>query len=134
MNLTITPARTIQATNASVATNSAVQVARAPNRAESPFARSPREDPTNSEMAEVTVITVWRELQKSQKMSPEKRHAYKPASGGKPAKDASPNAAGSRYAARVIPARTSPRSQLRWYAGSHLTTGQIHSQVEDDCL
>src|SRR5678816_4289203 len=32
---------------------------------------------------------------------------------GKLARDASPNAAGSKYAARVTLARTSPRSQLR---------------------
>ena len=62
-------------------------------------------------MADVTVIAVRRELQKSQNTSPENRQAYSPASGGRPASEASPNPAGSMYAANVMPATTSPRSQ-----------------------
>ena len=56
----------------------------------SPPAISPSEAPTSSEIAEVTVIAVWRELQNSQKTRPENRHAYRPASGGRFASDASP--------------------------------------------
>ena len=57
---------------------------------------SPSVAPTSSEIADVTVIAVCRELQKSQKTSPEKRHAYSPASGGSWASDASAMPAGSR--------------------------------------
>jgi len=57
----------------------------------------------------VTVIEVWRELQNSQKKRPENRQAYKPVSGGNPASDASPNPAGTRYAANVTPAAMSLR-------------------------
>ena len=49
--------------------------ASAAKRAVSPPARSPSDEPTSSEIAEVTVIAVCRELQKSQKTSPAKRQA-----------------------------------------------------------
>ena len=41
----------------------------------SPPAISPSDAPTSSEIAEVTVTAVWRELQNSQKTSPPNRHA-----------------------------------------------------------
>ena len=50
----------------------------------------------SNEIAEVTVMAVCLELQKSQKTSPEKRHAYNPASGRNPASVASPIPAGSK--------------------------------------
>ena len=53
----------------------AVPAASALKRVASPPVISPNEAPTSSEMAEVTVIAVWRELQNSQKTSPEKRQA-----------------------------------------------------------
>ena len=76
----------------------------------SPPLNSPTDAATSSDNAEVTVMTVCLELQNSQKTSPEKRHAYRPASGGSPASDASPIPAGSRYAASVRPATRSGRS------------------------
>ena len=88
--------------------------ASAAKRAGSPPASSPSVEPISSEIADVTVIAVCRELQNSQNTSPENRHAYSPASGGSPASDASPIAAGSRYAASVTPATRSGRSQRRW--------------------
>jgi hypothetical protein len=63
-------------------------------RATSPFPDSPSVAPTSREMAEVTVIAVWRELHRSQKRRPEKRHAYRPACGGSWARDASAMPAG----------------------------------------
>jgi hypothetical protein len=51
--------------------------------------------PTSSEIAEVAAIAVWRELQKAQNTRPPNMHAYKPASGGRPAREASAIAAGS---------------------------------------
>ena len=57
------------------ATSNAVPAASAANRAGSSPAIEPRVDPTSSEMADVTVIDVWRELQKIQKTSPENRQA-----------------------------------------------------------
>ena len=56
------------------ATSKAVPAASAPNRrvAAGDLAQG-RAD--SSEMAEVTVMTVWRELQKSQKTNPPNRHA-----------------------------------------------------------
>src|SRR5262249_35705136 len=69
--LTSEPARTSQAANASAATRRAVQDARASKRATSPPARDPRVVPISSEMAEVTVIAVWRELQNAQNTRPE---------------------------------------------------------------
>ena len=74
-------------------------------------------------MADVTVMTVCRELQKSQNTSPLNRQAYSPASGGSPASEASPSPAGRRYAASVMPAATSCRSQPRWYARNQVTAG-----------
>lgn len=58
----------------------------------------------------VTEMEVWRELQNSQNRRPEKRHAYSPACGGSPANEASPKLAGIRYAAKVMPAKTSLRN------------------------
>ena len=113
MKLTIAPALASQAMNAMSATSRAVPAASAPNRVVSPPAISPSDAPTSSEMAEVTVMAVCRELQNSQKTSPPNRHAYRPASGGRLASEASPRPAGSRYAASVMPATTSPRSQPR---------------------
>jgi hypothetical protein len=52
-----------------------VHAASAPKRDASPPANSPSEEPTNSEIADVTVIAVWRELQNSQKTSPENGQA-----------------------------------------------------------
>jgi hypothetical protein len=113
MKFTRTPARSNHATKAITATRRAVHVANAQNRTGSPFAKGPRETPISSEIAEVTLMDVWRELQNNQKTRPEKRTAYSPACGGRPASDASPSAEGSRYAASVIPARASPRNQTR---------------------
>jgi hypothetical protein len=50
--------------------------------------------PTTSEMAEVTITAVCRELQKAQNTRPAKRQAYRPDSAGSPARDASPIPAG----------------------------------------
>jgi len=71
----MTPARATQAASASAATSSAVAADSAANRAVSPPARSPIDVPTRSEIADVTVMAVWRELQKSQNTSPENRQA-----------------------------------------------------------
>ena len=70
MKLTIAPARTSQARKAMSATRRAVAAASAPNRVGSPPVSSPSEAPTRSEIAEVTVTTVWRELQNSQNTRP----------------------------------------------------------------
>ena len=43
--------------------------------------------------------------------------------GGRSASEASPSPAGSRYAASVMPAATSRRSQPRWYARNQVTAG-----------
>ena len=75
MKLTIEPALTSQAMKATSDTSSAVPAASAPNRLVSPPAISPSDAPISSEMAEVTVMAVWRELQNSQKTSPPNRHA-----------------------------------------------------------
>lgn len=96
IKLTTTPARTTHATSAIAATRMAVHAASDANRCGSPPARPPSDVPISSEIAEVTVIAVWRELQNSQNTRPEKRQAYSPASGGRPASDASPRPAGSR--------------------------------------
>jgi hypothetical protein len=85
-----------QTSSAKAETISAAQAASAPKREVSPFASSPSVAPIRSEIAEVTVIAVWRELQKSQKTSPEKRQAYRPACGGSWASEASAMPAGSR--------------------------------------
>ena len=63
----------------------------------------------SSEIAEVTLIDVCRELHRSQNTRPPNRHAQSPACGGKPASDASPSAAGNTYAASVTPATRSER-------------------------
>src|ERR1700740_1684819 len=75
MKLTIEPALTNQAMMAMSATSKAVPAASALNRVVSPPVISPRDAPTSSEMAEVTVMTVWRELQNSQNTSPPNKHA-----------------------------------------------------------
>src|SRR5262245_4881882 len=75
MKLTIEPARASHAMKAVSATRRAVPAGRGRQRVVSPPEKSPREAPTRSEMAEVTVMAVWRELQKIQKTMPEKRHA-----------------------------------------------------------
>ena len=105
------PARTSHARNAMAAIMIARHAASAACRDGSPALNSPTDAATRSDSAEVTVMTVCFELQNSQKTSPEKRHAYRPASGGSPASDASPIPAGSRYAASVRPATRSGRSQ-----------------------
>jgi hypothetical protein len=75
MNFTITPAFKSHAVNASAATSSAVPAANAPKREGSPPASAPRDEPMSKEIADVTVMAVCRELQNSQKIAPEKRHA-----------------------------------------------------------
>ena len=69
------PARTSQAAKAIVANMSATEAANAAWRAGSPALNSPTDAPIKSDSADVTVMTVCFELQKSQKASPEKRHA-----------------------------------------------------------
>ena len=61
--------------NAINATSNAVPAASAPNRDVSPPLISPSDAPMSSEMAEVTVTAVCRELQKSQKTSPPNKQA-----------------------------------------------------------
>src|SRR5688500_20174395 len=92
------PARAAHAASAIAATMSAVHAASAAWRAGSPPLSSPTDDPISSDNADVTVMTVCLELQRNQNTSPENRQAWMPASGGRPASDASPIAAGSRYA------------------------------------
>ena len=75
MKLTMTPARTSHARNAIAATSSAVAAANAPKRAGSPPAIVPSDAPTSTEIADVTVIAVCRELQNSQNSRPENRQA-----------------------------------------------------------
>ncbi len=69
------PARTSQAANAIAATMSVTAAAMAACRPGSPALNSPTDAPIKSESADVTVMTVCFELHKSQKTSPEKRHA-----------------------------------------------------------
>src|ERR1700747_848800 len=80
IKLTIAPALTSQARKASTPTIKAVHDARAQNREGSPPARSPSDAPTSTEIADVTVIAVCRELQNNQKTSPAQRQAQRPAS------------------------------------------------------
>jgi hypothetical protein len=75
MKLTIAPARTAHAISAMTATRRAVPAASALKKVASPPAISANDAPTSSEMADVTVMVVCRELQKSQKTKPEDRHA-----------------------------------------------------------
>ena len=75
IKLTITPAFTSHAMSAISPTSRAVPAARAPNRAVLPPAISSREAPTSNEIAEVTEITVCRELQNNQKTRPPNKHA-----------------------------------------------------------
>ena len=81
---TTAPPFTSQARTANTATSSAAPIASAAKRAASPPASSPIEVPTSSEIADVAVMAVWRELQNAQKTRPPNRQAYRPASGGKP--------------------------------------------------
>src|SRR4029453_4631969 len=96
MKFTITPAFAPHAMKPSPTTINAVHDARAQNREGSPPARSPSDAPTSTEIADVTVIAVCRELQNNQKTRPEKRQAYRPASGGRLASEASASPAGIR--------------------------------------
>ncbi len=73
--LTMVPARAAYATKASTATISAVQAASVAWRAGSPPDISPSVAPISSEIAEVMVTVVCRELQNSQNTSPPNRHA-----------------------------------------------------------
>jgi hypothetical protein len=73
--LMIEPARAAQAANASAATIRPVHAARAAWRAGSPADISPSVAPTSSEIAEVTVTAVCRELQNSQNTRPANRQA-----------------------------------------------------------
>ena len=66
MKLTIAPARNKRASKAKTATNIAVAAAREAWRMGSPPEMGPRVAPTSNEMAEVTVIAVWRELVNNQ--------------------------------------------------------------------
>jgi hypothetical protein len=75
MKLTIAPARTAHAISAMTATRTAVPAASPLKRVTSPPAISANEAPTSNEIAEVTVMAVCRELQKSQKTKPENRQA-----------------------------------------------------------
>ncbi len=75
MKFTIEPALNSQAIKAMSATSTAVPAANALNRLVSPPAIPPNDAPMSSEMADVTVIVVCRELQNSQKTSPPNRHA-----------------------------------------------------------
>ena len=75
---------------------SAVQAAKAAKRRRHHPASSPSDAPTSREMADVTVIAVCRELQNNQKISPANMQAYRPASGGRLANEASPKPAGMR--------------------------------------
>ena len=75
MKLTIAPAFTSQATKAIAATVNAVHAASAPKRLASPPAMAPSDEPIKSEIADVTVMAVCRELQNSQKTSPGNKHA-----------------------------------------------------------
>src|SRR4030095_6567623 len=92
MKLTAEPARTSHARNPIAAVSSAVQAASAAKRAGSPPARLPSEEPISSEIADVTLTAVCRELHNIQYTSPPARHAYRPACGGRPASEASPSA------------------------------------------
>jgi len=75
MKLTTAPALTSQPMKAIAATISAVQAAKAAKREGSPAAIPASDEPTSREIAEVTLIAVYRELQNNQKTSPEKRQA-----------------------------------------------------------
>jgi len=57
------------------ATTTAAPEASPPNRAASPFAKPPSAEPSNNEMAELTVMAVCFEPQKSQNVSPENKQA-----------------------------------------------------------
>ncbi len=72
---TMAPARAAYAVNAIAATISAAHAASAAWRAGSPPDISPSVAPTSSEIADVMVMVVCRELQNSQKTRPPNRHA-----------------------------------------------------------
>ena len=59
-----------------------------------PGRQTPGEDPISTEIAEVTVIAVWREMQNIQKKRPEKRPTYRPAQELSDLKNRSENSAG----------------------------------------
>ncbi len=73
--LTTEPPSSAHTTKARNATSKAVQAASAATRAASPFPTSPSVAPIRSEIAEVTVIAVCREPEKSQYTRPENRQA-----------------------------------------------------------
>jgi len=75
MKLMIEPALNSQAAMAMSPTRMAVPAASAANRVGSPPEIVPRVEPISSEIAEVTVMVVCRELQNSQKTSPLNMHA-----------------------------------------------------------
>ena len=74
-NPTALPARTSQAASASAPVISAAHAASAACRAGSPPLRVATELPISSDRADVTVMTVCLELQKSQNTRPENRQA-----------------------------------------------------------
>ena len=76
MKLTIEPALTSQALKAISATSKAVPAASGLNRVVSPPAISPSDAPTSRDMAEVTVMDVYRELQNNQKTRPPTRASF----------------------------------------------------------
>ena len=75
MKFTTEPACASQARNAIAAVSSAVLAAIAPKRAGSPPAMLPSDEPMSSEIADVTLIHVCCELQKSQNTRPPNKHA-----------------------------------------------------------
>src|SRR5262249_17667035 len=85
MKLTRTPALKSQASKPSPATITAMHAASTAWREGSPKSRGCREEPIRSEMADVTVTTECRELQKNHQTRPEKMQAYNPTCGGRPA-------------------------------------------------
>src|ERR1043166_6701097 len=111
MKWTMTPALASQAMKAISDTSKAVAAASAAKRIVFPPVISPTDAPITSEIADVTETGVSRDPQKIQNTRPPNKQAYKPACGGKRARDASPKAAGSKYAASVMPARRSKRNQ-----------------------
>ena len=111
--LTTEPPLTIQESTPITPASSAAPAASAAKRSGSPPAIAPIDVPTSSEMADVAVMAVCLELHSVQKTRPPNRQAYRPASGLRPASDASAIADGSMYAASVTPAMRSGRSAFR---------------------
>ena len=75
MKATIAPARASHARKAIRAMSRAVPAASAAKREGSPPEISPSDAPIRSDIAEVTVTTVWRELQNNQNTRPPNRQA-----------------------------------------------------------